>query len=82
MGTGSFKKNGISLYFIYQKPIRFNVTLSPVLKISFQFMVLVFFFQRLSIDEFFDNFPYLRYVFARFYRLDQIFVKFIGSFKL
>ena len=34
MGTGSFKKNGISLYLIYQKPIGFNVTLSPVFKLS------------------------------------------------
>jgi len=40
MGTGSFKKNGISLYLIYQKPIGLNVTLSPVFKLSFLLVVL------------------------------------------
>ena len=42
-------------------------------------MIFVFSFQRLTVSEFFDYFPYLRYVFARFYRLDQLFVKSIGS---
>ena len=42
-------------------------------------MIFVFSFQRLTVNEFFDYFPYLRYVFARFYRLDQLFVKSIGS---